>query len=287
MRVKAPVEKNFKRAAKTPGKRKPGRRWISWRVVRACCALVLILYAGYRASALVAGAPLLRVTRIAVHGNVRLSTGEVEQLAHGLYGTNILLANLDRYRRALLASPWVADVALRRVLPSTVEILIAEREPFGICRLGTTPYLIDREGTLIDEFGPQYAEFDLPLVEGVVGAPRDGRPTIDHERAALAARVADAIRGHRDLGQRVSQIDVHDLHDAVVTLDGDPALLHLGEERFRERLEAYTAIASALRERVADIDYVDLRFEERLYVKPRTGGRGRAALPAGTAGRLQ
>ena len=79
----------------------------------------------------------------------------------------------------------------------------------------------------------------------------------------------------------VSQIDVSNAHDAVVLLDDDPALLHLGDERFRERLQSYLEIAEALRARIADIDYVDLRFEQRVYVKPRGVRRGTALqLPA-------
>jgi len=35
-----------------------------------------------------------------------------------------------------------------------------------------------------------------------------------------------------------------------------------------ERLQSYVDVAPALRERVQDIDYVDLRFEDRLYVRP-------------------
>ena len=46
------------------------------------------------------------------------------------------------------------------------------------------------------------------------------------------------------------------------------ALLHVGEDRFLERLLAYLDLAPALRERVPEIDYVDLRFEERIYVRP-------------------
>ena len=71
-----------------------------------------------------------------------------------------------------------------------------------------------------------------------------------------------------------------DLHDAVVILDGDPAVLHLGDDQFLERLQSYLDLAPALRERVPDIDYVDLRFDERMYVRPRDGvrrGRSRAA----------
>jgi hypothetical protein len=91
---------------------------------------------------------------------------------------------------------------------------------------------------------------------------------IDERRAEFAARVLDALSARRDLAERVSQIDVSDVHDAVVLLESDPALLHLGHERFAERLQAYLDLAPALRERVPDIDYVDLRFDERLYVRP-------------------
>ena len=59
-------------------------------------------------------------------------------------------------------------------------------------------------------------------------------------------------------------------------LEGDTALLHLGEESFAERLQQYLDLGDALRERVAEIDYVDLRFPERLYVRP-AQRRGRRA----------
>jgi cell division septal protein FtsQ len=66
----------------------------------------------------------------------------------------------------------------------------------------------------------------------------------------------------------VSQIDVSDLHDAVLILDGDPALLRLGDTEFVARLQQYIDLAPALHERLNGIDYVDLRFDERLYVRP-------------------
>ena len=202
-----------------------------------------------------------------------------------------MTADLARSRTELLESPWLADVALRRVLPSTIDVFISERRPFGLCRQGDRLYLVARDGTLMDEFGPRYADFDLPIIDGLF--PRQSRsrvspasrprsapvPTADPARAALAASVVDALRPRPELIKTVSQIDVSNVHDAVVLLDDDPALLHLGDERFRERLQSYLGFAAALRARIADIDYVDLRFEQRVYVKP----RGRAA---GTAMQL-
>jgi cell division septal protein FtsQ len=268
MSVKAPSEKNFRRSRVKPAKRKGGRGWISWRGTRAIVGAVLVVYAGYRAVDLVASASTLQVRRISVRGNVRLSAGEVQALVDGLRGTNILTADLAAYRRRLLSSPWVADVALRRVLPSTVEVFVSERRPIGLCRLGNQLYLVDRQGMVIDEFGPKYAEFDLPIIDGLVRGQTAGEPALDPRRAELAARVIEAVAVRTDLAQRLSQIDVGDLHDAVVLLEGDAALVHLGDERFLERLRSYVELAPALRERVPDIDYVDLRFDSRVYVRP-------------------
>lgn len=269
MKVKAPSEKNFKRAKVKPGRAKRSRSRIGWKVARHVAALVLFCYASYRAVDLVVRAAPLQVGRIVVSGNVRLSSAEVQALAHGLYGRSILTADLDACRRRLLESPWVADVALRRVLPSTIEVRVVERQPIGISRLGNQLYLIDRSGTVIDEFGPRYREFDLPIVDGLVRTPKRGKPAIDAERAELAARVIDSVSTRKAIVRRLSQIDVSDLHDVVVLLEGDSALLHLGEERFVERLQSYLEVASALRDRVSDIDYIDLRFDDRVYVKPR------------------
>ena len=281
MKVRAATEKNFRRVRSKPARRRRLGALVSWKSVRTALALMVVAYAAYRAFDLTFNAGVLKVRRIQVHGNVKLSSGEVQMLIRDLKGSNILTANLSGYRTVLLKSPWVADVALRRVLPSTVDVYVSERRPFGLCRLGNQLYLIDRDGTVMDEFGPQYAEFDLPIVDGLVRAPRNGKPTIDDDRAELAARVVDAISGSRELTRRVSQIDVSDAHDAVVMLDNDPALLHVGEDKFRERLQAYLEIAAALRERIPEIDYVDLRFEHRVYVKPR-GRADRTAMNLAT-----
>jgi cell division protein FtsQ len=273
MSVKARAEKNFRRSKLKPTRRKGKRRRISWRAVRVLLSILLVGYATYRVFDLVVSASALQVRRITVHGNERLGSGEVLALVEGLRGTSILTADLERYRRRLLKSPWVAEVALRRVLPSTVEVFVRERRPMAVGRLGGQFFLIDRQGVIIDEFGPQYSEFDLPIIDGLVRTPGSGGAALDERRADLAARVIEAVAERKDFAHPVSQIDVSDLHDAVVMLEGDTTLLHLGEDRFVERLQSYIDLAPTLRERVQEIDYVDLRYDGRLYVRPGTAQR--------------
>jgi cell division protein FtsQ len=287
MGVKAPAEKNFRRArVKAPVKRKSGLLWLSLRSLRLVVPVLLALYATYRGVHLVTTASAFQVQKVIVKGNSRLSAGEMEALITGLRGASIISVDLMDFRDRLKKSPWVADAALRRVLPSTIEIFISERMPIGLCRLGTDVYLLDRTGMIIDEYGPRYADFDLPLINGVVSRVPRGEPLIDERRTALAASVLDAIAPHPALASRVSQIDVTDERDAVVLLENETAFLHLGTSRFVERLTFYLEIAPTLRDRVAEMDYVDLRFDRRAYVRP-VGGKtllpaSSFQLPAGT-----
>lgn len=271
--VAAPADKRFRRAHVKPArKRRIGLRQV-WIVARAVLLVSVMAYGSWRATALVLGAPALQVSRVSVRGNERLSTGEVLALVEGLEARHILMVRLDSWRERVLTSPWVEDATLRRVLPSTIDIVVRERRPIGIGRLRGVLYLVDAKGVIVDEYGPNYADLDLPIIDGLAGAPADTSSAVDEQRAALAARVIAALAARPDLADRVSQIDVTDAHDAVVILEGDTAMLRLGDRDFVERLQEYIDLAPALRERIAQIDYVDLRFDDRLYVRPVAGAK--------------
>src|SRR2546429_6033576 len=129
------------------------------------------MYGVYLALGGVAHAHVLRVDRIIVRGNQRLSQGEVLAVLSGLRGESLVWTNLDRWRQRLLASPWVRDAALRRALPSTVDVVVWERQPIAVSRLREDMDLVDERGTIIDRYGPHYKDLHLPLVDGLSSAP--------------------------------------------------------------------------------------------------------------------
>jgi cell division protein FtsQ len=271
MGVTAPADRRFRRSHAKPSRRRAGISFWRW---RALFAAVLIVISWYAAKRLVAGASafaLLRVEQINVHGNTRLSDAEVLTLLQGLRGRSTLSIDLEEWRHALVVSPWVADAILRRTLPSTIDVTIFERSPIGLGRISGALYLIDQRGAVIDKYGPDYQDLDLPIVDGLSAQP--GSDSTNSNRAQLVSRLLDSLRAG-NLAGRISQIDVSDSRNAVVLLDGDTALIRLGNERFAERLQSYLELAPAIRDRVPAIDYVDLRFGERVFVRP-AGGQAR------------
>ena len=88
----------------------------------------------------------------------------------------------------------------------------------------------------------------------------------NERRVQLVSNLLREVRTRPDLARRISQVDVSDPRDAVVIIDQDTARIRLGDERFLERLQSYLDLAQTLRAQVSAIDYVDLRFGERVYV---------------------
>ena len=293
MSVTAPSDRRFRRSQIHATRRRHLRTRPLWRVVRLMATVGVLAGAGSWAAVAAADLPWLRVQHFRVHGNQRVHAGEVEALLDGMTGQSLLAVDLDRWRSRLFASAWVADATLRRRLPGTIDVELRERVPMGIARAGADLFLIDAAGTVIDEYGPRYADCDLPIIDGLIVTPVSVPPAIDRTRGQLVSRLMAELRTRPELARRVSQIDAVNVHDVHVILDGDPAVVRLGETQFAERLGSYVSLQATLREQVPDIDYVDVRFGERVYVgvaEPAGGAPAKrsVAVPArNTGARLQ
>lgn len=266
MAVTAPADRRFRRSQIHATRRRRLRARPVFRVLRTAGVAGLAVAGAIWAAGAVARVPWFEVRRLEVSGHHRLHETEVAALLDGLVGESLLAADLEHWRARLLESPWVADARLRRRLPATIQVEVRERVPLGLARAGTNLYLIDASGAVIDEYGPRYADVDLPIIDGLFARPASRPLAVDPRRGRLASRLLAELRARPGLSTRVSQVDVSNPHDARVILDGDPAIVRLGDTRFLERLESYVGLQATLREQVPDIDYVDVRFGERVYV---------------------
>lgn len=281
MTVSTQTDKRFRRAHVRPARRRRLPRVATKHVVYASVLVAGLLYGGYGLVQYALSAEALIITRVTLSGGTALSADEVQSRLEGLRGLNMLTVDLEEWRQRVLESPWVETADLRRALPGGVDVRITERRPMGVGRVGRSLYLVDEQGVVIDEYRPSHGRFDLPLIDGLSGSrtASGSPPVVDERRAVLARRLLAALESRPDLADRVSQIDVTNPRDAVVILKGDTALVRVGEEQFVERLQAYIDVAGALRDNEPDIESVDLRFGDRLFVTP-----DRRRAPRKTAG---
>ena len=260
-------DKRFRRSSRPARPRRATVRW--FRMLGHLCLAGGLFVGGYQVVEALLLGPVFRVGDIVVEGNDKLSEGELLALLSDLKGQRILEVDLEVYRHRLAASPWLVGGTLRRILPSTIEVSVEERIPVALARFSDLLYLIDKSGEVIAQYGPRFEEFDLPIIDGLT-ISRGSAAVVEPMRMALAMKLLDQLSLHPEELRAISQVDVEDPYNAVVLLNDDSALLHLGGDRFVERLRFYAELASTLRSSVRDIDYVDLRFEKRVYVRPMT-----------------
>ena len=247
--------------------------------LRVAGLAMALLGSGWYVQRVMTSGEAFEVRHLRVLGHSRLSLGEVEGLLEGLKGRNIVLTGLEEWRIKLLSSPWVRDASLRRALPDTIEVRLVERAPMAVAHAGETLWLIDEQGAIVDEFTPRYGALDLPIVEGLLGGGNGTLTTPEPERVALVAAALQSLRDGGLLG-RVSQIDVTHLRNVAVLLNDDTVLLHVGFEQFAERVQAYLDMKERLARMVDGVESVDLRFGNRVYVRPRKPGVTFASMPA-------
>lgn len=204
---------------------------------------------------------------VRVSGNDQTSEIDILQLL-GLDGTTSLVAlDVDAARRKLSALPWVEYAEVRKVYPRTIEVMLKERQAFGIWQHGSELSLIEKNGSIIAPLRDNKFA-NLPLFVG-----RDAETAaaaFDKEMTAWP-ELKNRVRAYvRVAGRRW---DLH-LDNGIV--------LRLPEVHVAKALSVLGRLEKEQGVLGRDIAAVDLRLEDRTTIEL-TGGavdRRKAALEA-------
>ena len=181
-------------------------------------------------------------------------------------GTHGLLADARAIRDRLLATGVPQDVSVARLLPGGVLVEVEEKRAVALLD-GEPPRALAGDGTVL---GPATAaDFtwagvaDLVLVQGVPEAGADVETD-----AALAGRLAKALRTRPDLDRLVSEFDVSEGPFRVrLVLRSSARTVLLTEENFLKGLELVARLLPDLVVRWPGLSRIDARVPDRLLVR--------------------
>ena len=197
-------------------------------------------------------------------GAVRVRPDDVRERLQPFLDANLLDLDLARVAASAADTPGVLQVSARRVLPDTLRIELVEREPCAVAVIGRVPHVVDTTGFVL---GPATGVEDrsFPVLTGLEGmqddtlivALRRGTSIVQRLRKIAPewlAGVAELSLAHPD---RVE----------IRTLEPGPVIA-LDPERIDRNLGRYFALQGAIDRRVGGVDYVDLRWQDRISVVP-------------------
>lgn len=195
---------------------------------------------------------------VVVSGNTYLSGQEVVELMGVKKGEGLFGASSRVLLKRLLGSPWVKAASLRKELPDRLFVMIKEAVPLAIVSSEEGLFLVDGEGDLLDALGGRSARF-LPLVSV---------PLKDNAVFFEALNLSRELRGKGLVESDVEITTTGGPEGIEMRIDG--LLVKMGKGEYGEKLDRLFELKGEIgkiKER-QEVEYVDLRFANRLVLKP-------------------
>ncbi len=211
-----------------------------------------------------ASVPFFEVDRLRVDGGRYLDGAEVERAAALPAGFSIW-SDLDPVAERLGAHPLVAEVRVRRRLPSTLVVEVREREPVALLPTpAVTP--VDAEGRLLP-IDPAVHVLDLPLLHPRSTGSAEALTPV--ELRILAGEIARLTELEPRLSGIVSEAALDPWGDVIVHLAQPATALHFRPPLTADRLrEGLRVLADRLDREPGRVPAtVDLRFADQVVVR--------------------
>ena len=242
------------------------RKLIGWTGIVLANALIAggIVFAALEASAKLFGGPEFAIETFRIERTERASWSGIEaRLARRYAGRNIFSVNLYEIERMSTLDPWVRAASVKRILPGTIRVRVIERRPVAVALIEGVAHLVDREGYVIGLTGT--GADNLPVITGLHGLKGDALAAALRRGVALLERLSTRAPL---FAERLSELNLSEpTRVAVQTIGGGPRLL-LDPEMIERNVNRWLDLGQAIRNRAGALDYVDLRWSQRIVVKP-------------------
>ncbi len=249
-----------------PGRKRPGKDGKGVRKKRFGtrlifpAALALLVAAGIIVSVLVyqASARAFPVSEVVFYGNTHLSEGELRAMAGISKNEGLFAVSSKRVSARFLKSPWITNVCIRKDFPHRVLIKIQEASPFAILEMKGRSFLIDEKGKMLEEM-----KDTVPFLPVITSDPFKNR-----DNFLEALNLAKAVKEEKIATERSRVEIVADKGPENISMVMDNLVIKMGQGDYERKLRRLLALEDEIRKRAIAVDYVDLRFANRVVVKP-------------------
>ncbi|MFN2526652.1 MAG: cell division protein FtsQ/DivIB [Actinomycetota bacterium] len=207
--------------------------------------------------------PLLRVRAVVVVGGDHTSSAEVARAAELDDDDNLLFVSTRAVARAAQSLPWVEDAVVQRRLPSTVRVVISEREPALILLSSGSRWTIDGGGRVLSV---GEAEPGLPVLAGV------DIPRIEPGLRLKEEAVTDALLAWRSLPRKIKKqvigVFAPTIERISFSLASGTVIRYGSAEQVRAKNEVVAALMKRLGWERQSVSYVDVRVPATPAIGP-------------------
>jgi len=239
-------------------KRKINKNNILWNTVALLLLFSTIVLALYISSGKMK--PLFPIKHTVFSGNRHLTDNELKALAGVHTGESLVTLSYKTLSERLLKSPWIKSVSMRKEFPDTLSVSIVEAAPFALLDMNGHFFLVDEKGKLLEKLKGS----SVPFLPVITGDPL--------KKSEVFSEALNLIRSMNDMGfsSEREHIEVIASKPQELTAIIDGTVVKIGAGEYREKLQRLVGLKDEIKRRQISVDYVDLRFANRVIVKPIT-----------------
>lgn len=203
--------------------------------------------------------PYFNIKTIKVSGNKNIPEKEIISLSKVTLDNNIFYINLKYIESNILSNPYIASIKIERKLPSTIQIIVKEREAVFYNNKNNKYFVIDKDGVLLQQRA-DVKEMKLIKLDGIDYEKTDiGKVSEDKDK-----RKIDVIRNMGNVIQnnKITSITSIDVSNSVdIKLYSGNILIKIGSpDNIDKKLNKAVNIL-ARKELQGAKGYIDVSFD--------------------------
>lgn len=202
---------------------------------------------------------LVRVREIVFSGNSHLRNEELRSLVKVKQGEEMFRLSGRQIYQNLKRSPWIKEAVIRRELSGRMLVRVTEGVPLAVVSLADRPYLVDRDGSILEPIREGTALF-LPLIREI--DPGANKGTYEE-----AIRLIEVLRDSKSLLYDGNVVITGNRPEDLTMVVGGVAV-RVGTGDFGKKLERLAFVRDEVQKRNMAVEYIDLRFSNKIIVKP-------------------
>ena len=198
------------------------------------------------------------VKAIEIAGATHTPRAAIDAVTNQYIGANLFRIDIARLQADLRRLGWVKRIEAEKKLPDTLRIRIVEREAVALAAARDRMTYVDEDGVVFAELSPSVGDTDLPIITNASGTELARCVALVRELRTRDPQIYSRISEVRPVAPNGFALFDRELGAFVYADPGDLSA------KWRD---LYAIVANERLARGA-IEYADLRFQNRIVVKP-------------------
>ncbi len=174
--------------------------------------------------------PLFNILEIKVVGNQKITSEKIINMSGIVVNENAFKIDIKQAIANILQEPYIEKVEIKRVLPSTIEIQVKERQATFMLEFANGYVYINNQGYMLEI---SEEKLEIPIITGYVTpveniVPGNRLQTEDLKKMETVLKIMETAKSN-EIEKMITKIDISDEKNYTLILEGEGKTAYLGD----------------------------------------------------------